>query len=85
MTHQYGYDAATVLEFLREFDLQDDFRLNIEANHCTLAGYTFVHDLVPAASAGMLGSGQSVRENLKKSVAARRCAKVCLIVIFLVV
>ncbi|MEE9395978.1 MAG: xylose isomerase [Methylococcales bacterium] len=56
MTHQYDYDAATVLGFLREFDLMDDFRLNIEANHCTLAGHTFVHDLTVAASAGMLGS-----------------------------
>ncbi len=56
MTHQYDYDAATVLGFLREFDLQDDFKLNIEANHCTLAGHTFAHDLTLAASAGMLGS-----------------------------
>ena len=56
MTHQYDYDAATVLGFLREFNLQDDFRLNIEANHCTLAGHTFAHDLMLAASAGMLGS-----------------------------
>ena len=56
MTHQYDYDAATVLSFLREFDLLDDFRLNIEANHCTLAAHTFAHDLMVAASAGMLGS-----------------------------
>ncbi len=56
MTHQYDYDASTVLGFLREFDLMDDFRLNIEANHCTLAGHSFVHDLMIAASAGMLGS-----------------------------
>ena len=56
MTHQYDYDAATVLGFLREFDLQNDFRLNIEANHCTLAGHTFAHDLTLAASVGMLGS-----------------------------
>jgi len=56
MTHQYDYDAATVLGFLREFDLMDDFRLNVEANHCTLAGHTFAHDLTVAASAGMLGS-----------------------------
>ncbi|MGR9072631.1 MAG: xylose isomerase [Gammaproteobacteria bacterium] len=56
MTHQYDYDAATVLGFLREFDLMEDFRLNIEANHCTLAGHTFAHDLIVAASAGMLGS-----------------------------
>ena len=56
MTHQYDYDAATVLGFLREFGLTDDFRLNIEANHCTLAGHTFTHDLMLAASAKMLGS-----------------------------
>ena len=43
MTHQYDYDAATVLGFLREFDLMDDFRLNVEANHCTLAGHTYAH------------------------------------------
>ncbi len=56
MTHQYDYDAATVLGFLREFDLLEDFSLNIEANHCTLAGHTFTHDLMTAASAGKLGS-----------------------------
>ncbi len=56
MTHQYDYDAATVLGFLREFDLLEDFSLNIEANHCTLAGHTFAHDLMTAASAGRLGS-----------------------------
>ncbi len=56
MTHQYDYDAATVLGFLREFDLLDDFCLNIEANHCTLAGHSFAHDLSVAAAAGKLGS-----------------------------
>ncbi len=56
MTHQYDYDAATVLGFLREFDLQDDFKLNIEANHATLAGHTFAHEMMVASSAGMLGS-----------------------------
>ena len=56
MTHQYDYDAATVLGFLREFDLFDDFKLNIEANHCTLASHTFAHDLMLAASVGKLGS-----------------------------
>lgn len=55
-THQYDYDAATVLGFLQEFDLLDDFKLNIEANHCTLAGHTFAHDLHTAAAAGRLGS-----------------------------
>ena len=48
-THQYDYDSATVIGFLREFDLMNDLKLNIEANHCTLAGHTFEHDLQVAA------------------------------------
>ncbi len=43
--HQYDFDAATVTSFLREFDLMDDFKLNIEVNHATLAGHTFEHEL----------------------------------------
>jgi xylose isomerase len=54
--HQYDYDAATVIGFLREFDLLDDFKLNIEVNHATLAGHTFQHELQVAADAGLLGS-----------------------------
>ncbi len=54
--HQYDYDAATVVGFLRQFDLQDDFSLNLEVNHATLAGHTFQHELQVAADAGMLGS-----------------------------
>jgi xylose isomerase len=54
--HQYDYDSATVIGFLREFDLMDDFKLNIENNHATLAGHTFMHDLQVAADAGLLGS-----------------------------
>ncbi|MBB5350970.1 xylose isomerase [Haloferula luteola] len=54
--HQYDYDAATVIGFLREFDLLEDFALNIEVNHATLAGHTFAHELQVAADAGMLGS-----------------------------
>lgn len=54
--HQYDYDAATALGFLREFDLLDHFALNIEANHATLAGHSFEHELAVASSAGMLGS-----------------------------
>jgi len=54
--HQYDYDAATVIGFLREFDLLDDFQLNIEVNHATLAGHTFQHELQVAADAGLLGS-----------------------------
>lgn len=54
--HQYDFDAATVIGFLREFDLMKDFKLNIEVNHATLAGHTFQHELQVAANAGVLGS-----------------------------
>jgi xylose isomerase len=54
--HQYDFDSATILNFLREFDLIDDFKLNIEANHATLAGHTFQHELTVASAAGKLGS-----------------------------
>lgn len=43
--HQYDFDAATVLAFLRKYGLDKDFKLNIEANHATLAGHTFAHEL----------------------------------------
>ena len=54
--HQYDFDAATCLSFLRKFDLLDDFKLNIEVNHATLAQHTFQHELQVAANAGKLGS-----------------------------
>ncbi|ULQ54951.1 xylose isomerase [Flavihumibacter rivuli] len=54
--HQYDYDCATVIGFLRHFGLQDDFKINIEVNHATLAGHSFTHELQVAADAGMLGS-----------------------------
>jgi xylose isomerase len=54
--HQYDYDCATVIGFLRQFDLLMDFKINIEVNHATLAGHTFQHELQVAADAGMLGS-----------------------------
>jgi len=54
--HQYDYDAATVLGFLQRYDLSNDFKLNLEVNHATLAGHTFQHELQVAADAGMLGS-----------------------------
>ena len=54
--HQYDFDAATVLGFLRKYDLLDHFKLNIEANHATLAGHSFEHDLTVAAINGKLGS-----------------------------
>ncbi|MDE3249697.1 MAG: xylose isomerase [Bacteroidota bacterium] len=54
--HQYDYDCATVISFLRQYDLLKDFKINIEVNHATLAGHTFQHELQVAADAGMLGS-----------------------------
>ena len=54
--HQYDYDSETVIGFLRQYDLLNDFKLNIEVNHATLAGHTFQHELQVAADAGMLGS-----------------------------
>ena len=54
--HQYDFDSETVIGFLREFGLDKDFQLNIEANHATLSGHTFAHELQVAADAGMLGS-----------------------------
>ncbi|MGZ5247664.1 MAG: xylose isomerase, partial [Flavitalea sp.] len=54
--HQYDYDCATVIGFLREYGLDQDFKINIEVNHATLAGHTFQHELQVAANAGMLGS-----------------------------
>ncbi|NBC04008.1 MAG: xylose isomerase [Bacteroidetes bacterium] len=53
---QYDFDSATVIGFLREQDLLDDFKLNIEANHATLASHSFAHDLAVAAERGLLGS-----------------------------
>ncbi|NLP57511.1 xylose isomerase [Lutibacter sp. B1] len=54
--HQYDFDAATVVGFLNQYGLQDDFKLNIEVNHATLAQHTMQHELQVAANAGMLGS-----------------------------
>ena len=54
--HQYDYDAATSLYFINQYNLQDDFKLNLEVNHATLAGHTFEHELQVAVDAGMLGS-----------------------------
>jgi xylose isomerase len=54
--HQYDFDAATVIAFLREHNLMDDFKLNIEVNHATLAQHTFQHELQVSADAGLLGS-----------------------------
>lgn len=54
--HQYDFDAATSINFIREQGLEGDFKLNIEVNHATLAQHTFQHELQVAANAGMLGS-----------------------------
>jgi xylose isomerase len=63
MKHQYDFDAATVVGFLREHGLDRDFKLNIEANHATLSGHTFEHDLQVASDAGLLGSIDANRGN----------------------
>ena len=54
--HQYDYDTATVISFLQEHDLTDDFKINIENNHATLAGYSFAHEAQTACDAGLFGS-----------------------------
>ena len=54
--HQYDFDTATAIGFLREYGLEKDFKINIEVNHATLAQHTFQHELAVAAKAGMLGS-----------------------------
>jgi xylose isomerase len=54
--HQYDFDAATSIAFLQKYNLDKDFKLNLEANHATLAGHTFEHELRVARINGMLGS-----------------------------
>lgn len=56
MKHQYDFDAATAIGFLKEYGLEKDFKMNIEVNHATLAQHTMQHELAVAAKAGMLGS-----------------------------
>lgn len=63
MYHQYDVDAQTVIGFLRDNDLHEDFKLNLEANHTTLAGHAPEHDMQFAADAGMLGSVDANRGN----------------------
>ena len=62
--HQYDSSAATTLYFLKEHGLLDHFKLNIEANHATLAGHTFEHELAVASAAGKLGSVDANRGDL---------------------
>jgi len=54
--HQYDFDVAAVVAFLHRYDLVDDFKINIENNHATLARHTFAHEIQAAADAGLLGS-----------------------------
>ena len=54
--HQYDFDVASGIAFLRTYGLEKHFKFNIETNHATLAGHTFQHEIEVAASAGMLGS-----------------------------
>ena len=54
--HQYDFDCATAIGFLRQYGLEKDFKMNIEVNHATLAQHTFQHEIETAANAGMLGS-----------------------------
>ncbi|NNK75193.1 MAG: xylose isomerase, partial [Maribacter sp.] len=56
MKHQYDFDSATAVGFLREYGLEKDFKINVEVNHATLAQHTFQHEMAVAAKAGMLGS-----------------------------
>jgi len=63
MKHQYDFDSATVAGFLLKHGLDKDFKLNIEANHATLSGHTFEHDLQVASDHGLLGSIDANRGN----------------------
>lgn len=54
--HQYDFDAQTVIGFLRHYGLDGDFKVNVEANHSTLAGHSFAHELQMCTDAGLLGS-----------------------------
>ena len=56
MKHQYDFDSATAIGFLKEYGLEKDFKMNIEVNHATLAQHTMQHEMAVAAKAGMLGS-----------------------------
>ncbi|MGX2945980.1 xylose isomerase [Enterococcus alishanensis] len=54
--HQYDFDAATAMAFIQKYNLTGDFKLNLEANHATLAGHTFEHEIAVARTYGALGS-----------------------------
>ena len=86
--HQYDFDAATVLGFLRKYGLAEHFKLNIEANHATLAGHSFEHELAVASLSGRLGSidanvgdpllGRDPDQFLTDAALATRCMLVVL-------
>lgn len=63
-THQYDFDAGSCHAFLQKYGLMDHFKMNIEANHATLAGHTFFHELEYSASNGILGSIDANRGDL---------------------
>jgi len=63
-THQYDFDAANCVAFLRGYRLDKDFKLNLETNHATLAGHTMMHEMVYASMNGMLGSMDANRGDL---------------------
>jgi xylose isomerase len=63
MYHQYDADAQTVIGFLRHYGLDTDFKVNVEANHATLAGHSFAHELQMCTDAGLLGSIDANRGN----------------------
>ena len=63
-THQYDFDAAACINFLRTYDLTKDFKLNLETNHATLAGHTMLHEMVYTAAQGFLGSVDANRGDL---------------------
>ena len=62
--HQYDFDCAAVVAFLRTHGLDKDFKLNVETNHATLAGHTMMHELTYAAANGLLGSMDANRGDL---------------------
>ncbi|WP_158784732.1 xylose isomerase [Pantoea sp. BAV 3049] len=63
--HQYDYDVATVYGFLKQFGLEKEIRVNVEANHATLAGHSFQHEIATAAALGILGSVDANRGDLQ--------------------
>src|SRR3954466_5197865 len=63
-THQYDFDAAACLNFLRQYDLTGSFKLNLETNHATLAGHSMLHEMIVASGAGLLGSVDANRGDL---------------------